>query len=537
MALPKFLTTPSKSITGAAVIISLATLLSRFVGIARDRILAHYYGAGPVMDAYYAAFKIPDLIYNLLIVGALTAGFIPTFTKLFYQENGKPAAWRLASNIINIIGVSIISLSTIGMLVTPWIAKIIAPGFTGESELLVITFTRILFLSPIFLGISMVMGGILQSLKNFLLYSFAPVFYNLGIIIGATVLVPICGIAGLAWGVVLGAALHCLIQTLGAWQAGFRWQKILNVKDHNTRLVGKLMIPRTLGLAITQFNTVVVTILASLLPIGSVAAYNYANNLQGVATGLIGIPFALAVFPVLAEAVAEGNEQAFSKNISLTARQILVLIVPASIIILLLRAQIVRTILGSGRFDWHATITTANALAFFALGLFAQCLIPLIVRGFYALSDTRTPFVIGVISELISIICSLLLMRRLGVSGLALAASVGATLNLGLLIGFLRAKMIPLEGEKITHLLFKLAGASIPMALTVQYLKTPLSDLVDLTRFWGVLLHGVVSGTVGLLVYGALCYLLHVEEMRLLVGSLKKRWLKLRPLKEGMGEL
>lgn len=535
--LPKFLTTPSKSITGAAVIISLATLLSRFVGIIRDRILAHYYGAGPVIDAYYAAFKIPDLIYNLLIVGALTAGFIPTFTKLFYHENGKPTAWRLANNIVNIIGVSITALSFIGIITSPWIAKLIAPGFSGENRELVTTFTRILFVSPIFLGISMVMGGILQSLKNFLLYSFAPVFYNIGIIIGATLLVPMLGISGLAWGVVLGAFLHCLMQTLGAWQAGFRWQRVFNLRDANTRLIGRLMIPRTLGLAITQFNTVIVTILASLLPIGSVAAYNYANNLQGVATGLIGIPFALAVFPVLSAAVAENNEAEFSKNISLTARQILFLIIPFTVVVLLLRAQIVRTVLGSGSFDWNATITTANALAFFALSLFAQSLIPLIVRGFYALMDTRTPFVIGIISELVSIICALLLMRPYGVAGLALATSIGAILNLGLLTALLRAKMIPLEGEKITQLLFKLALAAIPMALVIQYLKVPLSDLVDMTRFWGILIHGAASGTVGLLVYAFICYLLKVDEMTLLAGSLKKRWLKLRPLKEGMAEL
>ncbi len=532
--LPKFLTTPSKSITGAAVIISLATLLSRVVGIVRDRILAHYYGAGPVMDAYYAAFKIPDLIYNLLIIGALTAGFIPTFTKLFYQENGKSTAWRLASNVLNIIGVCISTLAIIGIVLSPWIAKIIAPGFPPQNQDLVITFTRILFLSPVFLGISMVMGGILQSLKHFLLYSFAPVFYNIGIIIGATLLVPVLGLPGLAWGVVLGAFLHCFIQTLGAWQAGFNWRPQFNLTDANTRLIGRLMVPRTLGLAVTQFNSVIITVLASLLPIGSVAVYNYANNLQGVATGLIGIPFALAVFPVLSAAAAEGNQAEFSKNISLTARQILFLIIPASIIVLLLRAQIVRIILGTGSFDWSATITTANALAFFAFSLFAQSLIPLIVRGFYALTDTRTPFALGIISELISIIFALLLMRPYGVAGLALATSVGAIINVTLLTIFLRAKMIPIEGEKITHLLFKLSLAAIPMALIIQFLKAPLASLVDMDRFWGILIHGTVSGTVGLLLYGLICYILKVDEMRLLAGSLKKRWLKLRPLKEGM---
>lgn len=532
----KVLNGQSKSITGAALIISGATLLSRAVGLLRDRIFMHYYGAGPTMDAYYAAFKIPDLIYNLLIVGALSAGFIPTFTKLFTAGEDKKPAWRLANNVLNITGISLLLLSVLGIICTPHLASVIAPGFASYSRHLVINFTRIMFGSTFLLGLSMVMGGILQSLRSFFLYSLAPIFYNLGIIFGTVVLVPMVGVNGLAWGVVLGAALHFSVQAYSAYANGYRWQWILNFKEKNTVLVGKLMVPRTLGLAISQLNLVVITILASLLPAGSVTIFNIANNLQAVPIGIIGIPFALAVFPVLSAAAAKNEQIEFVKNLSATLRQILFLIIPFSLILMLLRAQIVRTVYGSGAFDWNATINTADALALFALSLFAQALIPLLARAFYALSNTKTPFVIGVISELVCIIASLLLMKPLGVAGLALAFSIGSILNLTMLSVALRNILKTLDEENIFSSLFRIAIAAIPMALLIQQLKYPLAKIFDQHYFWGILGQGLVASLLGLIVYVIICYLLKLPELLQLKESLKRRWLRVRnlPAEEGI---
>lgn len=533
----KFLNSASQSVTGAAIVIGAATLVSRLVGLVRDRVFVHLFGAGPVLDAYYAAFKIPDLIYNLLIVGALTAGFIPTFTKLFYQSENKQAAWRLANNIINIIGITLGAFALFGVFAAPALTKIIAPGFTGEAAGLVISFTRIMMLSPLLLGFSMIMGGILQSLKQFVLYSIAPIFYNVGIIIGAAGLTRgFLGINGLAWGVVLGAFIHLSIQVYGAYHSGYRWQWVLDLKNSDTRLVGKLMAPRTLGLALTQLNVVVVTMLASLLPVGSVAIFNLANNLQAVATGIIGVPFALAVFPVLSEMVAKKDGENFVKHLSATLRQILFLIVPASVLILLLRAQIVRVILGTGKFDWAATITTADTLAFFALGLFAAALIPLLARAFYALSNTKTPFIIGLIAELMSIIAALVLMRPLGVPGLALASAIGSIINCVVLFIYLRAETGFLEDQKIISSVYKIAISGVVMALVVQGLKYPLSNILDLNRFWGIFFHGVVSGVAGLLVYAVLARLLKLEEFMELQNSLKRRWLRFWNVPAGIDE-
>lgn len=526
--LRQFLNSQSKSITSAAIIIAGASFVSRLIGLVRDRILAHYFGAGPIMDAYYASFKIPDLVYNLLIAGALTAGFIPTFTKLFETGEDKKPAWHLASNIINIMGAALIVLCGFGIIFASPLAVIIAPGFAPENKDLVVTFTRIMFFSPLLLGLSMVLGGILQSLRRFVLYSIAPIFYNFGIIFGATALYRFIGVSGLAWGVVMGAALHLGIQIYGAYDAGYRWHFVFNLKDAASRLVGKLMIPRTLGLAMTNLNSIIVTMLASLLPIGSVAIYNYANNLQYFPIGLIGIPFALAAFPVLSAAAVKNDKEIFIQSLATTAGQILFLIIPASVAIMLLRAQLVRVILGTGQFDWTATINTADALALFALGLFAQSLIPLFARAFYALADSKTPFVISVISELISIICALLLMKNFGVAGLALASSIGATINLTLLVVYLRQTTKSLGENQLLPSLYKIIIATLFMALVIQLLKYPLARIFDQHYFWGILGQGLVAGLAGLAVYTLICHLLKVPEYLQFKRSFQRRFLKFK---------
>ncbi len=524
-----------KSVTAAAAMLSAASLISRLVGIARDRVLAHNFGAGPVTDAYYAAFKVPDLIYNLLIVGALTAGFIPTFTKLFQSDN-KNAAWKLANNLLNIIAIALIVLCGIGAITTPYFAKYIAPGFSGENLERVISFTRIMFLSPLILGISMITGGILQSLRRFTLYSFAPVFYNFGIIVGAVGLTPIIGDAGLAWGVILGALLHCSLQIYGAYAAGWRWYFWFDLKEINTRLVGKLMVPRTLGIAASQLSQVVLTMIATLLPIGSVAVYNYANNLQGLPIGVIGIPFALAVFPLLSEAVAKNDTKQFISHVSGTARKIIFLILPLMILFLLLRAQIVRVVLGSGQFNWSATVSTADTLAFFALGMLAQALIPLLARAFYAVADTKTPFISGVVAELIGIIAALVLYKKLGAPGLALSVTIAATLNFIFLTVTFRHMSKGLEEEKLLPMLFKTSVATLIMAMVVQYLKTPLAQIFDQDYFWGIFGQGAVAGLAGIAVYGFLCYILKIPEFIEISGALRKRFLKAEniPTDEGV---
>ena len=297
------------SITVAAALVALSSLVSRFLGIVRDRILAGQFGAGTTLDIYYAAFRIPDLIFNILVLGALSAGFIPIFTTLIKDhkshQSGEPqgdnqAAWSLANNVLNILVAGLAGLSLIGIIFAPILTRLITPGFDEAGQSLTTALTRIMFLSPLFLGISGIFGGILQSFKRFVIYSLAPIFYNLGIIIGALYFVELWGINGLAWGVVLGAGLHMAIQIPAIYHLGFRYRWQIRWQEINTRKIWRMMVPRTLSLAISQINLVVITIIASTLSSGSLAVFNFANNLQCFPIGILGISFAIAAFAVLA---------------------------------------------------------------------------------------------------------------------------------------------------------------------------------------------------------------------------------------------
>ncbi len=524
----------SKTITGAAIIIGAASFISRLMGVVRDRIFAHQFGAGELLDTYYAAFRVPDLVYNLLIIGALSAGFIPVFTKVYLKD--KKQAWELTANIINILGLALVVICGVLFIFTPQIMKIIVPGFTDKQMEMTVLLTRIMFLSPLLLGLSSVVSGVLQSLKSFFVYSLTPIMYNFGIIFGALALVPFFGISGLAMGVVIGALLHLIIQLPTFFHYGFRYRPRLNLKDKRVKEIIRLMIPRTMGLAAHQINWIVITMLASTLAAGSIAVFNYANNLQHFPVGIIGISFALASFPTLSKLAAQGNIDVMRDQISNAVKQIIFFIIPISVLFILLRAQIVRIILGTGQFDWQDTILTMNTLAFFALSLFAQCITPLLARVFYALHDTWTPFLVGLGTAVVNIFLSLYLKEILGVIGLAFAFSIAMTVQMSLLWVLLRSKLKTLNELSLIQSAYKISVAAIIMALVVQLLKAPLASVVDMNRFWGILTQGFIAGTVGMLVYAGICYLLKLEEIKHLLGSMKKRWLKIKHVQGEIGK-
>lgn len=515
------------SITVAAALVALSSLVSRILGVIRDRILAGRFGASAELDIYYSAFRIPDLIFNLVVLGALSAGFIPVFTSLIKDRQGgdyqaNRPAWRLASNILNFLVLGLAALSLLGIIFAGELTRLITPGFSQADQETTAILTRIMFLSPVFLGLSGVLGGILQSFKRFLIYSLSPIFYNIGIIIGAIYFVDIWGIKGLAWGVVLGAALHFLIQIPSASQLGFRYSWFLSWRDEQARKIGKMMIPRTMSLAISQINLVVVTIIASTLPAGSLTAFNFANNLQAFPVGIFGISFAIAAFPALSESV--GSKQKLTEHFSNTMRQILFFIIPATVLIVALRAQIVRVVLGTGNFDWRSTIMTMDALGLFALSLFAQATIPLLTRVFYARHNSRTPFYFGLISIIINIVLSFYLSRFLGVAGLALAFSIANIVNLVLLWTWLYVKVGSLDFGGILISSLKFLTGAIAAGLAAQIMKVVVWPYIDMTKFSGVFVQLTVSFGVGTLVYALFCYLLGSEEFFGLVASLRRRW-------------
>jgi len=502
---------PSSSIASAALVISFAGVLSRVLGLLRDRILASQFGAGDALDVYYAAFRVPDLIYNLLILGALSAAFIPVFTGLIAREE-KKEAWRLANVLLNVAIITLLATSAVLAAFTPWLMKLITPGFSGEKMTQVTFLTRIMFLSPLFLGISGIFGGILNSFKRFLIHSLAPIMYNFGIIVGALLLAPYFGIVGLAWGVVLGAALHMLVKYPAVKISGFKYKFLFELKNTHLRKVIKLMIPRTMGLAVTQVNLLIVTIIASTLAVGSLAVFNFANNLQSFPLGIFAIPFALAVFPTLSHFSAKDDRENFVKSFSQTFRQILFFVIPASILLLVLRAQIVRVVLGAGKFDWEDTILTFQALGIFAVSLFAQSLVPLLARSFYAIHNTRIPFYTGLASEFVNLISAIILSQRFGVLGLVWAFSLASIVNMFLLFIILRVKLKYLDDEKIVFSTLRISLSALVAGLVAQLAKYAVNPFVDLDTFLGVFSQMAACGAAGVATYFLLTWLFRLEE-------------------------
>jgi len=519
---------PSKTVGGAALLIALAGVASRFLGFVRDRILAHNFGAGDVLDAYYTAFRLPDLIYSFLVLGALSAAFIPVFTELRTSKK-YTEAWRLTAGVLHVTLFVLGCFSLLGIIFSGQLTILLAPGYTGEKQVMVTMLTRVMLLSPLFLSISSVFGGVLVSFKQFAAYSLAPVFYNIGIIFGVLFLTPLLGPIGLAWGVVLGSFFHMIIQYPSFIRSGFerQWFFLNAWKDASVRRVLTLMLPRSLGMAVNQVSLLVMTFFASTLVSGSLSAFTLANNIQSVPLGLFGIAFALAAFPSLSLFAAEQDEKSFFLTLTKTARRILFFVVPLSVLIIVFRAQFVRVILGSGHFDWQDTIETFEVLKFLALSLFAQSLIPLFARAFFALQDTKTPLYIALLSEALHIALIPLLIPRFAVQGLAIAFSASTILNFALLYFFLRKKIAFWDNKTVFFPVLKIFIASI-LAGTVAQLSKSIFALTtnELDTFIEVFLQLVIGLTIGLSAFVLFSYWFRIEELHRVKNFLLRKILR-----------
>lgn len=515
----------SKTITSAALLLGAASLASKFLGMFRDRALAGVFGAGDTLDAYYAAFRLPDMLYGLLILGALSAGFIPIFTEYLMRdkEGAEEDAWRLTNELLGILGIALVALTSIFIVFAPKIVPAITPGFHGAKLDLTIHLSQIMFVSTLLLGFSAVLGGVLQGTKRFFAFAVAPIFYNIGIIIGALVFVRFWGAYGLAAGVVLGAVLHFVSQYLPATGLGFKFRPCFKTSDGGVAKIARQSAPRILSLAVTQVDFTVATFIATTLASGSVSVINLANNLQMVPVGLIGISYAVAAYPSLTRLAVKNENGKFVENLSGAIRQVLFLVVPISILLLLLRAQVVRVILGSGHFDWNDTTRTADALALFAISIAAQSVAPILVRAFYALKDSTTPLLIGMVAVAADIIGNLTLSKTLGVAGLALSFSIAAAIQVSLLWVMLRLKTGTLEEASVLRTLAKITASSLAMAIVVQLVKGFIGPIVSMNTFIGVFIQLVVAGTAGVGAYFGIAHLLRSEEMAGFIISVKRR--------------
>ena len=457
-------------IARAAGLVMALFVVSRAMGLLREVVISHRFGTGGELDAYLAAFRLPDILFQIVAGGALASAFIPTFAG-YLAADDDDGAWRLASAVINLVLLLTAVLAAMAALLAPWLVRVvIAPGFDLPRQALTADLMRLMLLTPAIFGVSGVVMGILNARQHFLLPALAPILYNLGIIAGALLLAPSLGVRGLALGVVAGAVGHLMVQVPGLVRHGLRYTPTLGLRDAGVREVGRLMLPRVVGLAAVQINFLVNTILASGQAAGSLAALNYAWLLMLLPQGIFAQSVATAAFPTFSEQAAHEQRSEMRSTLAATLRAVLYLTLPAAVGLIVLREPVVQIVFQRGAFTETSTHMVTWALAFFVLGLPAHAVVEIVVRAFYAMHDTKTPVAIGVVAVALNVGLSLAFVqafRALGWmphGGLALSNSLATTVEMAILLFLIRRRLTGLEGRDMLRSLGRMALAAGPMA-------------------------------------------------------------------------
>lgn len=549
----------NKEIVGlheAAYLLGFFTILSNLLALVRDRLLASEFGASHALDIYYSAFRIPDFIF--VTVGSLVAisVLVPFIIEKINVsvEDGK----KFIDNIFSFFFLLIVAVSILVFIITPYITPHVFAGFDPEDFPTLILITRILLLSPILLGLSNFFGSITQVYKKFVIYSLSPLAYNLGIIIGIIFFYPQWGLVGLSVGVIIGALTHLLIQIPFVSQKGMFPKFSFNFDFKNIKDVMLLSIPRTFTLATTQITTIILLIMATFMEDGSIAIFNFSLNLQSVPLSIIGVSYSIAAFPTLAKYFTTGERDKFMAEIITSARHIIFWSIPIAILFIVLRAQIVRTILGAGEFSWSNTRLTAACLALFSVSVVAQSLILLFVRGYYAMGNTRRPLIIGTISGLIIIIFSYLLVKLFSASlffknfieALFRVSDIEGTSVLMLPLGYSLAIFIncillwlcfsrEFTGftKALRETVFQSFSASIVMGFAAYIGLNIFDNVFDLETVLGIFMQGFLAGILGILVGILILKLLKNKEIEEIWKTLHSKIWKAKPLPVEIAEI
>jgi len=511
------------SLAAAASVVALGFLGSRLLGLVRTVAIAHQFGTSPNLDAYFVAFRLPDLIFQLLAGATLGSAFIPTFARVL-SDRGDEAAWRLASAVLNLVLAATLVFALIALLLAPLIVPVTAPGLgddTGQHAhltALAVDLTRIMMISPVLFAVSGMFMGILNARHHFLAPAFAPMFYNAAIIVGALIS---DDVKVLAFAVVIGALLHLAVQVPALRLVRMRWQPIMDWRDRAVREVGRLMGPRVIGLAAFQFNFLIATFFASTLRDGAISAVNYAWLVVMTPLGLFGMAISTAAFPRMAEQAAR-DEHELRDTLSRSLRLILYLTVPASVGLMILAKPMTAFLLRSGAFGSTSTDLVVAALVFYAVALFAHSGIEILSRGYYAMSDTRTPVAFAVMSMLINLVLSLILVWPFGIRGLAASLSVATIAEFWLLWRTLDRRLHGLDRAKVAASVARTLVATVLMAevLALWLALLRLAGLLDLSQKLDAAFVTLGGMAIGAAAYLYVTRLLRSEEAETLVQRL-----------------
>lgn len=527
----------------AAYLLAIFAFLSQILGLVRDRILASQFGAGELLDVYYAAFRIPDLLYVVISTLVSVSVLVPFLVRKIDQS--KKELRHFVDNVFSTLIIISLGLLIVAFILTkPLLHYIVPELLDGKYGGQLILMTQILLLQPLFLALSSLFSSVIQAYKKFFVYALSPILYNVGIIIGIVFFYPYFGIIGLVFGVILGALLHLLIQIPVSVNEGIVPRFTFKIDWKTVKEVLLLSIPRTLALTSVQLILIFLVGIAGGMIAGSISVFTFSYNLQSVPMSIIGVSYSLAAFPTLSRLFARGEIETFLQHIVKATQHIIFWSLPVMVMFIVLRAQIVRTILGSGEFDWNDTRLTAAALAIFAVSVLAQNLSLLLVRGYYSVGDTKRPIIVMIISAIITIVSSFLLvsafkeveffrdfievlMRVEGLPGtvilmLPLAFSIGQIINavtLWILFDLQYKCFTRSIGQTFIHSL----GASLIMGYVAFIFLNILDSVFDLNTLGGVFLQGFLSGIIGIITGVGVLVLLNNKELNVVWQTLHKK--------------
>lgn len=519
-----FLFRTQNTILSAAFILAAASGVSAVLGLVKTRLLASFFGVSRDLTVFYTADKLPNLVYSVLVVGAVSTVFIPVFTSLLKKEG--ETAFDVASSIINSTLILFIAIGSIMFVLSPQLINLLAVGNFSQEEInLGSNLMRIMLASQILLVAGSLSTSILQSFKYFVIPALAPVFYNIGMIAGIVFLSSKIGIYGPAAGVVIGSALHFMIQIPLLRKSGFKFSLTLNLKDKDFRKMFALVPPRITSVLISNLIQTINNSLAILVSAPSVIFLKFADQLQTFPVSLFGISMASASLPTLSAQASPNEKDKFKETFLTSFHQMIYLVMPLSAILLILRIPAIRLVYGVSNFPWEATIRTAQTLAFFSISIFAQSANYLITRAFYALKDTATPVAVNIVTALINISLSIYFVTtvKLGVWAIALSYTITSILDMCVLMFLLNKKVGGFEKDKLFIPFTKISWATASMGIML-YIPMKLLDqfVFDTTKTINLLVLTLVAGLIGMGTYIFLTKMLKVSEIQLFYKLLKR---------------
>ncbi len=529
----RILDSQQNTVLSAATLIMIMIVASRVLGLVRQRVLANYFTPGD-LSLFFAAFRLPDSVFEILVFGTFSSAFIPVFTKAL--KEGHSRAWEIAGRVMT-VGVLIFGVLAIVMGVwAPQIYSLIAPGFTDPQTVKIAMLARVLFAAQGFFVISYVLTGVLESLRRFFVPALAPIFYNIGIILGTVFLTPRFGLMAPAIGVAIGAFAHFMVQFPLSRRLGFRF--VWDLKpDTGVKKVGQLALPRVVDLAFDQIGKTAELFLSSIISQAAYTYYIFANTLQLLPVTLIGTSLAKAVLPMLSN--ADGDEKEFRRILHIAVFQAIFLTLPLAAALIVLRIPVVRLVYGTKIFGWDATVQTGMVLSVYAVAIVTQTLMSILSRAFFALHDTKTPVKISFIGLGLLVLGDFLLVKGLGLPVWALAASFGFSTYVEaiILLMLIHKRIGSVINKNFVSHLIKIASATLISGSVMYFLikffdrwywisKTtsiPFERFVLDTRYTlNVLILTFLSFVIGMLVYLGLTLLFKVEEAKYFLVVVRK---------------